>query len=592
MPAPVLFYQEKLQEYGQRLSEKRKYSSRLGIFRLLVFVVFLYCGYSWFSGWQQQWLIAGVLSITLFIILVRISIAQKEKITWLEKLYFINQNESKILNGSSNEFDNGADLFESGSFLADLDVFGPDSLYHLLNRTTTSHGSQLLSEHLKQPILSASVISIRQQAVQELSHQPEICQAVIAAGLTGKEEKGNLLSILEWLKSKPVILGNKWIDAIRILLPVLNTCLLLYYLASDNYLPILAGIFASWCVTGIYARYITNQHVAVTRKTDILQQYAGILKHFSSAKRGESEELETLIHSTQTAGRSITRLSKLSSFFDQRLNVLVYLFLNSFLLYDIQLVRMLEQWKEVHRAPFPEWIKNVGTIEMLISLAAFRFNNPLFIFPEPVAGDPRILAKNISHPLIQEKERVGNPVEAGMPEKLFLITGSNMSGKTTYLRTVGISLVLAQCGAPVCAELFVFTPMQLLTSIRVNDSLQDHTSYFMAELKQLHLIMAKLGTGTPSLVLVDEILRGTNSEDKNHGSEAFIKKLLQYNALCFFATHDLSLGMLQQLLPGQVKNVCFESTLKDDELVFDYRLRDGLAKNRNATFLMQKMGII
>ena len=592
MPAPVIFYREKLKQYGQRLAEKRRYASRLAVFRLLVFVVFLYCSYRWTRDWDQDWLFIAGFVMLVFIILVRISIAVKEKIQWLDKLYFINQNELKTLDGSPNEFDHGADLYESGSFFADLDVFGPDSLFHLLNRTTTSHGRMILSDHLKHPLLSPTLLSGRQQAVDILSGQPDLSQVVMAAGLTGKEEKGNLSSILEWLKSKPVLLGNRWMDVIRILVPVINLCFLIYYLISDNYLLLLAGIFISWSITGFYARYIMKQHVTVTRKSDILQQYAGILKQFTSVKAGGAEELVKLIHSTKMAGRSVTRLSKLSAFFDQRLNVLVYFFLNSFLLYDIQLVRMLEEWKEAHRTSFPEWIKDVGTIEMLISLATFKFNHPDFIFPEPVEGDPRIIAKNIAHPLIPEKERVGNPVHAGMPEKLFLVTGSNMSGKTTYLRTVGVSLILAQCGAPVCAETFVFTPMQLLTSIRVNDSLHDHTSYFMAELKQLQRIIEQLESGAPSLVLVDEILRGTNSEDKNYGSEAFIRKLLQYNALCLFATHDLSLGKLQQLLPGSVKNVCFESTLKEEELFFDYRLRDGLAKNRNATFLMQKMGII
>ena len=167
-----------------------------------------------------------------------------------------------------------------------------------------------------------------------------------------------------------------------------------------------------------------------------------------------------------------------------------------------------------------------------------------------------------------------------------------MSGKTTYLRTLGVSVILAQSGAPVCAATFQFTPMQVLTSIRVNDSLQEHTSYFLAELKQLRYIVDRLKAGIPALVLVDEILRGTNSEDKNHGSEAFIEKILQDDALCFFATHDLSLGKLEGQRPGLIKNVCFESTLKDNELVFDYKLRDGVAKNRNATFLMKKMGII
>jgi hypothetical protein len=592
MPAPAIFYREKLLEYSNQLSKKSKLSSYLGILRLLVFVAFLLCMYGWFAGWQQVLLISAGVSLTIFIILVRISISVKEKINWLDKLHFINGNETAILNGLPNEFADGAELYEAGSYAADLDIFGPNSLYHLLNRTTTTHGSTMLAHHLKHPLMSAMQICGRQRAVQVLSEQPETLQAVIAAGLIGNEEKGNLTSIFEWLNLKPVVTKKKWTSLVCIVLPIFNTGFLLYYLSTDNYLPLIAGISASWCITAIYARYMTQQHVLVARRTEILQQYAGILKHFSSVKTSDADELEQLVQATRLAGRSINQLSKLSALFDQRLNILVYIFLNSFLLYDIQLARLVEQWKEKHREKFPKWIDCVGKIEMLTSLAGFRFNNPQFIFPVPVTGKQRILAKGVCHPLIPERERVGNPLNAGNPETLFLITGSNMSGKTTYLRTVGVSLLLAQCGAPVCAETFDFTPMQLLTSIRVNDSLLDHTSYFMAELKQLRLIIDNLETGIPALVLVDEILRGTNSEDKNHGSEAFIRKLIQYNALCLFATHDLSLGKLEQALPNQVKNVCFESSLKEGELIFDYSLREGVAKNRNATFLMQKMGII
>ena len=167
-----------------------------------------------------------------------------------------------------------------------------------------------------------------------------------------------------------------------------------------------------------------------------------------------------------------------------------------------------------------------------------------------------------------------------------------MSGKTTFLRTIGVNLLLAQCGAPVCATSFSFSPMKLLSSIRISDSLQENTSYFMAELKRLQQIIIELETNEPALVLIDEILRGTNSEDKTHGSEQFIRRLLQYQCVCLFATHDLTLGKLEDEMPALISNYCFESTIKDDELYFDYTLQKGIAKNKNASFLMEKMDII
>jgi DNA mismatch repair ATPase MutS len=253
----------------------------------------------------------------------------------------------------------------------------------------------------------------------------------------------------------------------------------------------------------------------------------------------------------------------------------------------------LEKWKETYKGSFHEWIDAVGNIESLNSLASLAFNNPGFITPTPVRSQElQIAAANLAHPLIPAAERVANDCTIGKAQRLILVTGSNMSGKTTFLRTMGVNLLLAQCGAPVCATDFSFTPMQLLTSLRVSDSLQEHTSYFMAELKKLQRIIHHLREGIPSLVLIDEILRGTNSEDKTYGSEQFIRKLLQYPCLSFFASHDLSLGSLEKEMPGLVSNYCFESVIQGDELHFDYRLRQGIARNRNASFLMKKMDII
>jgi DNA mismatch repair ATPase MutS len=188
---------------------------------------------------------------------------------------------------------------------------------------------------------------------------------------------------------------------------------------------------------------------------------------------------------------------------------------------------------------------------------------------------------------------VANDCTFGLNEQLVLVTGSNMSGKTTFLRTLGVNCILAQCGAPVCAASFTFTPMVIRSSIRVSDSLMEQTSYFMAELKRLQQIIHYLQQQTvPVLILIDEILRGTNSEDKTHGSEQFIRKLLQYRCLTLFATHDLMLSRLEEELPGKVSNYCFESTIRDGELLFDYTLQRGVAKNKNASFLMKKMEII
>ena len=194
--------------------------------------------------------------------------------------------------------------------------------------------------------------------------------------------------------------------------------------------------------------------------------------------------------------------------------------------------------------------------------------------------------------MISKENRVANSIIIGGSNKVLLITGSNMSGKTTFLRTIGVNLVLAQSGLSVPASSFLFSPMQIFSSIRISDSLQENTSYFMAELKKLSSIKNGVKNGIASLVLIDEILRGTNSEDKYFGSAQFVKEMLALNCVTLFATHDLKLSELEQDYPNIVVNYCFESIIENNELSFSYKIQRGVAKNRNASFLMKKMGII
>ncbi|HEX5025472.1 MAG TPA: hypothetical protein VFV68_09370, partial [Agriterribacter sp.] len=353
------------------------------------------------------------------------------------------------------------------------------------------------------------------------------------------------------------------------------------------------GVIAGWLITARFAKYIHQQHRLISKKQAILNQYAGILKTFATVEAGSSSLLKTLHHTSGSAYGAIGKLAKLSSFFDQRLNLLVNVFLNSLILYDMQCILALERWKHAFKNNFSTWVEAVGDIECLNSLAGFAFNHPHFCYPSMNEGEiPGINATQVAHPLIPEGECVANDFETGNSDRLMLVTGSNMSGKTTFLRTLGINLILAQSGAPVYATSFRFTPMEILTSIRVNDSLQEHTSYFMAELKRLQQIILRLQTGKPALVLIDEILRGTNSEDKTHGSEQFIKQLLQYHCITLFATHDLTLATLENEYKGIISNYCFESIIQNNTLHFDYKLQKGVAKNKNASFLMKTMGII
>ncbi|WEK34822.1 MAG: hypothetical protein P0Y53_20230 [Candidatus Pseudobacter hemicellulosilyticus] len=593
MNRPLDFYQEKINQYTTTVNQLQQRWLLLSTLRLLSFVAMLVAGYYWIKQDHSLPLGLAVFFLIIFIVLVRIALTIRDQKQLASKLVFINQNEKNILLQQPNGFPDGKAFAAGGEYAADLDIFGPGSLFHLLNRTTTSHGTEQLAGLLQQPPLSPDTIAARQEAVKALSKQTDLRQLLAAHGLLHEEKEGNLHAILSWLQLPTVVRHLGWINIVRWLLPLYNLGALVYFLYTDNYGLLIPGILVSWLITGAFTKKILAQHTLLSKKQSILQQYAAILHLFSQAEDNGSTLMQQQKAVALEAHQAIKKLSALAGLFDQRLNLLVNFFLNSFGLYDIHCMWALDNWKNRYKDRFAGWIDCVGSIETLHSLASFAFNNPGYQYPEVVTGKPILAASQLGHPLIAPEQTVANDCDFGTAEQLILVTGSNMSGKTTFLRTLGVNLVLAQSGGPVCASSFRFTPMNILSSIRVSDSLQEHTSYFMAELKKLQQIVHYLQQqSAPALILIDEILRGTNSEDKTHGSEMFIKKLLQYNCLTLFATHDLMLSKLEQELPGQVNNYCFESTLRDGELYFDYTLQRGVAKNRNASFLMEKMEII
>ncbi|THU37993.1 hypothetical protein FAM09_15000 [Niastella caeni] len=593
MESTLTYYEEKVTFYKDALQRIQPVATLVAGLRLACFFVFAWAAYKWIVTHSTPWMITTLLVAIAFAILVRIAWRLSDRKALLEKLLFINTNELAVLRHQPNQFNNGQSFLSYDNISGDLDLFGAGSLFHLLNRTTTWHGTQQLAALLQHPLLANEAIEHQQQAVQALSTQKELRQLLTAHGLLNEEKEGNLHDIANWLQRPAIILNKTWIQWLRWLVPAYSIVFLFYYLVTNNYYPLIPIVFVSWGTIGLFAKRIQQQHNLLGKKQSILDQYATILSHFSKVETGNAVQLEKEKAIAVEAHQSVKKLSRLSAMFDQRLNLIVNIFLNSFFLYDIQCLWALESWKQRYKTRFNDWIHCVGMIESLNALATFAFNYPQYQYPVVNTSNISISATQLAHPLIPGEERVANDCAFGIDEQLVLVTGSNMSGKTTFLRTLGVNLILAQCGAPVCAASFAFTPMVIRSSIRVSDSLQEHTSYFMAELKRLQQIIHYLQQQTvPVLILIDEILRGTNSEDKTHGSEQFIKKLLQYRCLTLFATHDLALSRLEDELPGKVNNYCFESTIRNGELLFDYTLQRGVAKNKNASFLMEKMEII
>lgn len=609
------YYQQKIASGNAAVQRIQERLNGMALLRLLTFggiVAFLYL----LGKQYSPLLLACAIGCTVvFIICINIYYRWKDDRRLQEKLVFVYTNELQLLTGKLNQFPDGAAFLSSENYLDDLDIFGRGSFFHLLNRTTTLKGRNALAARLRQSLTDPADITREQAAVRVLAAQDGLRQLITAHGLLneGKEEDIDPGNIGSWLLTPPILYKHIWRLVGIYLLIAFNCFAIGYFFVSNNYTFALAGAFVSRVILAAAGKYVARQHQQIDHKKALLDQYAGILAAFETIDPQDSMLLGALRHQTANARVAFRRLAGISNFFDYRTNGLVNLWLNTFFLFDLHAAFRLERWKAASHAAFPGWLEGIATIERLNSLATFAYNNPDYIYPSPVATavrggvspetgsarpavgaepspTPFIEATRMAHPLIPAERRVANDITIGHDEKLILVTGSNMSGKTTFLRTLGVNLLMAQCGLPVCAASFTFTPLEILTSLRIDDSLLDQTSYFMAELKKLQRIIHRLQTGASALVLIDEILRGTNSEDKTFGSEHFICRLLQYHCLALFATHDLTLGTLEQ--PGSISNYCFESIIENDELHFNYQLQRGIARNRNASFLMKKMDII
>jgi DNA mismatch repair ATPase MutS len=344
---------------------------------------------------------------------------------------------------------------------------------------------------------------------------------------------------------------------------------------------------------GILSPYLsrTNRYQSViSRKHELLEGYALLLRIVAD---GEFDNPELQFKGTlaREGTKEVARLSKLLNIFDQRLNMLLGALFNGFFLFDFIMLFLLERWKKHHREQVLQWMEVISWFDAYISLSGFAFNHPGFAIPEFREDDTVFQTRELGHPLIGPDRRVVNDLEIS-GEKVVIITGANMAGKSTYLRALGINMVLAYAGCPVCAKVFSLGFMGLYSSMRTADSLADDESYFLAEIKKLQKIVRRMEQDVPMLILLDEVLKGTNTTDKKLGSVGLIKRILSHPVRCFIATHDLSLGELETELPGRVANYCFESYIRDLELDFDYTIRKGIATNMNASFLMKKMGIM
>ena len=590
---PARYYEGIKADAASELSRLSKLSAAVSVARLAIVVAAIACIWAW---WGEAVLVGSTLAVGVVLFLVLVIKHNKlfGKIAMQKALNQVATDNMRRINLELDTLDGvGEYVNPRHEYSYDLDLFGQRSIFTLLNSTATKGGEKLLAGSLVKPELSAMEILKRQEAIKELAGMESFRIRFQALGLVAKgdNETDMDMSACNFANCKL----RQWQTVSIFLFPsVLAILVVMAVLGLDVSIGIETCAVLSLVVASLGSKKVGQLHDSVDKVVNTVSIYHNLLSEIENG-RFESElmmEFQSRLRTgDELASEASRKLAKLLSNMDQRYNWLSYLVLNILLQWDYRQARNVERWIARHEGMIGRWHDVLCKVDELCALATFAFNNPSYTFPK-IDGHVIIAASRMGHPLIDAKRCVRNDVGHMECGNFLVVTGANMAGKSTYLRTVGVNYLLALIGAPVCAIDMIFTPAHLFTGLRTTDSLNDNESYFFAELRRLQTIINRAEHGERMLVILDEILKGTNSADKQKGSLALVRKLVKMNVAGIIATHDLVLGNLADEFPGMVSNRCFEAEIKDDTLKFDYKLHEGVAHNLNAYFLMQRMGIV
>jgi hypothetical protein len=587
-------YQSLLSQYSTQANSLNQRLRVLSLVRLALFCGFIILGYKAMRTGDHAFTISSLVLLVVFLIMLRVYDKLQDKVAFCKALSRINNDELAFLEGKPSVYATGKEYTDPHHpYSYDLDIFGEGGLFPYLNRTSTSFGQEALAQSLLHP--DKNNVRERQQAIIELAPKVEFRQHLQAYGLVQETKEKEMRQLDAWIKS-PSMFSNRALYYSLMIAPLATIACLVWYFSTedDRALNIFFALFTvNLIIAFSFSRKIAAHLSVSTSVNKVLQQFAAQLKlleslHFQSPLLKKIQE--ELKSGKNSAAQSLGRLASLFNYLETIVNLLVSILLNGLFLFHVHVLYALERWKEANSGKIMPWLKLLGETEALNSFANLSFNNPTF--SRPVVKETESLAADeLGHPLIAAGKRITNSISFNQ-QRFVILTGSNMSGKSTFLRTLGINLVLANAGSMVCAKKFEFYPYDVEVSMRITDSLQDSESFFYAELKRLQHIIQQLQAGRKTFIILDEILRGTNSNDKHNGTVGLIHKLVSANAYGIIATHDLTVSKLVEAYPSYIANECFESEIINDELVFDYKLRHGVCTRLSASFLMKKMGVI
>lgn len=536
-----------------------------------------------------------VLSALAFLALMRLGHRISDKKKGFQAMVTLNEQEKDFLEKGAMPFAQGPDGVPSDHpYANDLDIVGDRSLYQYLNRTKTFPGEQELARLLLDPLSAIDDIKEHQEAVKELGKDIDFRQRLMAQGMLASDGPEVYKRILQWC-AEPMQPFSKLVQAVSLLLA---TALVL---ALSLYALLREPVYWTWATRlfplnlvwmSFLLKKIKKGGASADKMKEALDHYAAMIALIEQ-HRFAAPKLVALSRSLhkdgKPASKHLYRLSRLNEELESVYNPFSFVLMDGLLCYHVFAYQKMAAWKKKYAAYIQEWLSVIGQLETLGSLGNFHYNFPEHAFPV-VSGNGPIRFRDLGHPLIPAEKRIGNDI-AFDEQRFVILTGSNMSGKSTFLRSLGVNMVLGCIGAPVCASQAHIRPMPLLVTMRLSDSLSHQESYFFAEVKRLKSIMDQVQE-RPCFLLLDEILRGTNSEDKRSGTLAIIDRIIQTEAYGLIATHDLEVCQSSEAHPDVLANKCFEVSIVDNDLVFDYRLRPGVCRNKSATFLMQKMGVI
>ena len=539
----------------------------------------------------------GILLFTVISFAVLVFLHQKFRArgNYTQILFKIYDQALKRLAGEWKSFqDTGEDFKDPAHpYSEDLDLFGVSSLFQWINSAKTYRGRTKLKEWLTEPPVEPATLQRKQEAIKELAVNLAWRHRFMAEAGTTKGSFNSPTRIIDWAKTYDTTYLRPRTVVLARALPIITLTFLLLYFVTDrvSYWFPLVGFLVQTII--LFAGKQRGKALeAVYAYKDSIKTYEKMLERFEkrSFKADYLQELKKGLYDRdgKAAFQQIKKLSGLAELISNRGNSM-FLVINIFTLWDIQCMIALEAWKEKSGSSLGRWVDTIAELEGLASLAIVHFDHEAWTFPEFVSEETGLVASHMGHPLLANS--TSNDLSIEKHSGILLITGSNMSGKSTLLRTAGINLVLAYAGAPVCASSFRCSRMQIYSCMRVSDNLGENISSFYAELLRIKQIVMATKTQSHIFFLLDEIFKGTNSQDRHAGAKVLIQQLGKAGAMGMVSTHDLELGELERESERRIRNYHFREFYKNDEIHFDYKLRPGISTTRNAMYLIKMAGI-